>query len=240
MAPDNQLLAALSDRAFARVSPLLDVIPMTLKTVLHKPGDSVDHVYFPGGGFCSVLTVMKDGNMVEVATIGREGFVGLSAVVNGGAPDPSTTMVQAEAAVCYRLATDAFEAELDRRGEFRSLIRRYAQALVGVVMQSTACNAVHSVEQRLARWLLMAHDRVERDEFPLTQEFAAMMLGATRPTVTVVAGTLQKADLIAYQRGRITVVDRRGLEHASCECYGISAALLADVLSVRNIKSSKT
>ena len=107
-------------------------------------------------------------------------------------------------------------------------------------MQSTACNAVHSVEQRLARWLLMAHDRVECDEFPLTQEFAAMMLGATRPTVTVVAGTLQKADLIAYQRGRITVVDRRGLEHASCECYGISAALLAGVLTVRNIKPSKT
>jgi len=95
-------------------------------------------------------------------------------------------------------------------------------------MQSTACNAVHSVEQRLARWLLMAHDRVERDEFPLTQEFLAMMLGA-RPTVTVVAGTLQKADLIAYQRGRITIVDRQRLEQASCECKGVATALLDDV-----------
>jgi CRP-like cAMP-binding protein len=206
-------------------------MPLKLKAVLHKPGDPVEHVYFPGGGFCSVLTAMGDGNMVEVASIGREGFVGLSAVVNGSAPDPSTTMVQAEGLVCYRLATDAFEAEFDRRGEFRTLIRRYAQALVGVVMQATACNAVHSVEQRLARWLLMAHDRVERDEFPLTQEFAAMMLGATRPTVTVVAGMLQKAELIAYQRGRITVVDRRGLEHASCECYGIATALLAGVMT---------
>ena len=236
MAPENRLLAALSARAFARVSPFLDVMPMKLKAVLHKPGERVDHVYFPGGGFCSVLTVMADGNMVEVATIGREGMVGVSAVINGGAPDPSTAMVQAEGGVCYRIKTDAFEAELDRRGEFRTLIRQYAQALVGVVMQSTACNAMHSVEQRLARWLLMAHDRVERDEFLLTQEFVAMMLGATRPTVTVVAGTLQKAELIAYQRGRVTVVDRRGLEHASCECYRIATALLARVVPVGRSK----
>src|SRR6476646_10566564 len=109
MAPENRLLAALSGRAFARVRPLLDVMPLKLKAVLHKPGDPVEHVYFPGGGFCSVLTAMGDGNMVEVASIGREGFVGLSAVVNGSAPDPSTTMVQAEGLVCYRLATDAFE-----------------------------------------------------------------------------------------------------------------------------------
>jgi len=138
-------------------------------------------------------------------------------------------MVLAESDVCYRISTDAFEAELDRRGEFTALVRRDTQALLGVVMQSTACNAVHSVEQRLARWPLMAHDRVECDEFPLTQEFAAMMLGATRPTVTVVAGTLQKADLIAYQRGRITIVDRQRLEQASCECYGIATALPDDV-----------
>ncbi len=229
MTSDNRLLAALSSRAFARVSPFLDVIPMTLKTVLHKPGESVEHVYFPGGGFCSVLTLMADGTMVEIATIGREGMVGLSAVVNGRARELSTTMVQAECSVCYRLSADVFELEMDRRGEFRSLLRRYGHALLGVVMQSTGCNAVHSIEQRLARWLLMAHDRVERDEFPLTQEFAAMMLGATRPTVTVVAGMLQKAGLITYRRGRVVIVDRRGLEHMSCECYGIAAALLAGV-----------
>lgn len=135
-------------------------------------------------------------------------------------------MVQAAGDICYRMSTDVFEAEMDRRGEFRAVVPRYAQALLGVVMQSTACNAVHSVEQRLARWLLMAHDRVERDEFPLTQEFAAMMLGATRPTVTVVAGMLQRADLIAYQRGHVTIVDRHGLEQASCECYRTATALL--------------
>ncbi len=229
MTNENRLLAALPAGAFDRIRPLLDVMPLTLKGVLHKPGEPVDHVYFPGGGFCSVLTVLADGSMVEVATIGREGMVGISAVVNGGARDPSTTMVQADSDICYRMSTNVFEAEMNRRGEFSAVLRRYAQALLGIVMQSTACNAVHSVEQRLVRWLLMAHDRVERDEFPLTQESAAMMLGATRQTVTVVAGTLQRADLIAYQRGRVTIVDRQGLEQACCECYRTATALLAGV-----------
>lgn len=227
----NRLLAALPSDVFDRIAPLLEVIPLKLKDVLHKPGEPVRHVYFPGGGFCSTLTVLNDGTMVEVATIGREGMVGASAVVNGGAPDPSATMVQAESEVCYRMSTDAFVAEIGRRGAFGMLLGRYAQALLGFVMQSTACNAVHSVEQRLARWLLMAQDRVERNDFPLTQEFVAMMLGATRPTVTVVAGTLQRADLIAYHRARITIVDREGLEEASCECYRAATALLTGVTS---------
>ena len=225
----NLLLDALPARVFDRILPILDVIPLTLKDVLYKPGEPIRHVYFPGGGFCSVLTVLADGSMVEVATIGREGMVGASAILRGDGRDASTTMVQAAGDVCYRMSADAFGAEMDRRGEFSAILGRYAQAFLGFVMQSTACNAMHSIEQRLARWLLMAHDRVERDEFPLTQEFVAMMLGATRPTVTVVAGTLQRADLIAYQRGRITIVDRRGLERASCECYRRATALLAHV-----------
>jgi CRP-like cAMP-binding protein len=228
-ASENFLLAALPAEVFDRIRPVLDVIPLTLKDVLHKPGEPIKHVYFPGGGFCSVLTVLEDGNMVEVATVGREGMVGISAVFRGDACDPSTTMVQVDSDVCYRMSAHAFGAEMDRRGEFSAILGGYAQAFLGFVMQSTACNAMHSIEQRLARWLLMAHDRVERDEFPLTQEFVAMMLGATRPTVTVVAGTLQRADLIAYQRGRVTIVDRRRLERASCECYRTATALLAGV-----------
>ena len=229
---ENRLLAAMPAEVISRITPFLEAIPLRLKAVLHKPGEPVDHVYFPGDGFCSVLTVLEDGDMVEIATIGREGMVGASAVVNGG-PDPSLTMVQAESDVCYRMSTTAFETEMDRRGEFSALLRRYAQALFGFVMQSTACNAVHSVEQRLARWLLMAQDRVACDQFPLTQEFVAMMLGATRPTVTVVAGALQRDDLIAYHRGHVTIVDRPGLERASCECYRITTALLNDVMSER-------
>jgi CRP-like cAMP-binding protein len=227
---ENRLLAAMPPDVIGRITPFLETTSLILKDVLHKPGELVDHVYFPGGGFCSMVTVLEDGDMVEIATIGREGMVGASAVVNGG-PDPSLTMVQAESDVCYRMSTTAFDAEMDRRGEFSALLRRYAQALFGFVMQSTACNAVHSVEQRLARWLLMAQDHVARDQFPLTQEFVAMMLGATRPTVTVVAGALQRDDLIAYHRGHVTIVDRAGLERASCECYKIASTLLNGVTS---------
>ncbi len=118
---------------------------------------------------------------------------------------------------------------MDLRGPFYELLTAYAQALTGVIMQSTACNAVHSVEQRLARWLLMAHDRVGSDEFLLTQEFVAMMLGATRPTVTIVAGTLQRAGLITYHRGHVAIVDRPALESASCECYRAATDLMTGV-----------
>ena len=124
------------------------------------------------------------------------------------------------------MTADAFRREMDRHGAFHDLLTRYAQAFVGFIMQSTACNAVHTVEQRLARWLLMARDRMGSDEFPLTQEFAAMMLGATRPTVTVVAGTLQRTGLIRYHRGRVTILDGRRLEAASCECYRAATDLL--------------
>jgi CRP-like cAMP-binding protein len=225
--PANNLLAALP--ADARITPALGTTPLKLKRFLHKPGEPVDQVYFPGGGFISVVTVLKDGSMVEVATIGREGMLGMSAALNRE-PSPSATMVQAETDMCYTMSSKAFRQEMDRRGAFYDLLTRYGQALVGFIMQSTACNAVHSVEQRLSRWLLMAHDRVGKDEFPLTQEFAAMMLGTSRPTVTVVAGTLQKAGLIKYHRGRVTVVDRKKLEAASCECYGTATDLLKAVI----------
>ena len=224
--PQNLLLAALPPEDYARLAPALEVIPLILKEILHKPGERLQHVYFPGGGgFCSMLTVLQDGGMVEVATIGREGMVGVSAVLDGGRV-PSCAMVQAETATCYRLTVDALRRETDRHGALYDLLTHYSHALMGFVMQSTACNAVHTIEQRLARWLLLAHDRVGRDEFPLTQEFVAMMLGASRPTVTIVAGTLQKAGLITYHRGLVTVVDREGLEGASCECYRTTTDLL--------------
>jgi len=203
----NLLLAALPLDEYARIQRALETVTTKLKQILHKPGEPVGHVYFPGGGFCSVLTVLEDGRMVEVATIGREGAVGVSAILDG-APSTSAAMVQAEMSVCYRMTAHDFRREMDRRGAFYELLTQFAHALVGFVMQSTACNAVHSIEQRLARWLLMARDRVESNGFPLTQEFAAMMLGASRPTVSVVAGTLQKAGLIKYHRGQVTITLR--------------------------------
>jgi CRP-like cAMP-binding protein len=224
----NLLLASLPAADFARIAPLLDPLPLTLKDMLHPPGQPLRYVYFPGGGFCSILTVLEDGDMVEVATVGREGILGVFAALDGHAP-PSATMVQAETDTCYRMTVEAFRTEMNRRGAFYDLVTRFSQALVGFIMQSTACNAVHSVEQRLARWLLMAADRVGTASFPLTQEFVAMMLGATRPTVTVVAGTLQRAGLITYHRGHVTIVDREKLEAASCECYRAATDLLRAV-----------
>ncbi len=224
----NVLLAALPSADLDRIAPALQTIPLKLKVVLQKPGERIDHVYFPGGGFCSVLTTLKGGEMVEVTTIGREGMVGADAVF-GDTPPPSLTMVQGETNTCYRMTADALRTEMDRRGPLYDLLIAYSQALLGVVMQATACNAVHSIEQRLARWLLMAQDRMENSQFPLTQEFVAMMLGASRPTVTVVAGTLQKAGLIHYHRGEVTIVDREKLEAASCECYRTTNQLLRAV-----------
>ena len=233
----NRLLAALPAADYARIVPSLTVIPLKLKDILHKPGEPIREVYFPGGGFCSMLTVLEDGGMVEIATVGREGMVGVSAVLDG-TPVTSAAMVQGETDTCYRMKVDAFRREIERRGAFHELTAHFAQALFGFVAQSTACNAIHSVEQRLARWLLMALDRMGSDEFPLTQEFAAMMLGASRPTVTVVAGTLQRAGLIKYRHGHVTIVDRENLEAASCECYRAATNLLNTVTDgTRNVKS---
>jgi len=225
----NRLLAALPAADYTPIAQSLTVVPLKLKDLLHKPGERIQHVYFPGAGFCSVLTVLGDGRMVEVATIGREGVLGASAGRDGGMSH-SVTMVQGESETCYRMTAQDFRREMDRRGAFYELLTQYFEALMGFVMQSTACNAVHSVEQRLARWLLMAQDRMDADEFPLTQELVAMMLGASRPTVTVVAGTLQRAGLIKYRHGRVTIVDREALENASCECYRAATNLLKSVI----------
>jgi CRP-like cAMP-binding protein len=224
----NELLAALPAEVLQRLSPGFELVPLVLKKVLHQPGEPIEHVYFPGGGFVSELTVLETGDMVEIATIGREGMVGIFASGDGDRA-PSLSMVQAAADVSYRLAATLFREEMNRRGALHQLMTRYMHAHVGLIMQSTACNAMHTVEQRLARWLLMAHDRVGLDEFPLTQEFVAMMLGVSRPSVTIVAGTLQKAGLITYHRGHLRIVDRERLEAASCECYRVVKNLFASI-----------
>ena len=227
---DNELLAALPPADRDRIVPALEVVPLTLKALVQKAGEPVRYIYFPAGGFLSVVTILEDGAMVEVATVGREGAVGVTAALEGATAE-AAAIVQGETQSCYRMAADVFRREMDRRGAFYDLITRYAHAFVGFVMQSTACNAVHSVEQRLARWLLMAQDRMAANEFPLTQEFVAMMLGANRSTVTVVAGMLQKAGLITYHRGRVTILEREKLEQASCECYRVTTKLLRSVTS---------
>ena len=236
----NFVLAALPDSDYQRIVPSLEVMPLRLKQILHQPGTPIRDIYFPDDGFVSELTVLPDGRMVEVATIGREGVVGLLADAGRG-PVISATMVQAATSNAVRMPTAVFRAEMDQRGAFFELVSRYRVALVRFVMQSTACNAVHTVEQRLARWLLIAQDHLRAGVFPLTQEFVAMMLGTTRPTVSEVAGTLQRAGLITYHRGFVTIVDRERLEAAACECYAITAAIVGSFgqNSVHRIMSIK-
>jgi CRP-like cAMP-binding protein len=223
----NRLLAVLPVEDYQRLAPALELVPLTRTQILHTPGERIQHVYFPGGGFCSIWMVLAARPVVEIALIGREGMVGVSAMW-GAAPVTAVTIVQGGTDTCYRLAVAPFRREVDRRGRFAELLTHFGEALFGSVAQSAGCNALHSVEQRLARRLLMASDRIESEDFPLTHELAATMLGTTRPTVTLVASTLQKAGLIRYHRGHMTILDREQLKRTSCECYAaVTASLLA-------------
>jgi CRP-like cAMP-binding protein len=216
--PKNRLLASLPADDFERLRPHLRTIPLTVKQVLHPVNEPIRDVFFPNGGVCSVTTVMSDGSMVEIATIGDEGFVGINAFF-GGDMVGGETMLQVPDTSAEALSVEAFRTEIARRGRLFEHAQRYSQGLLTLMMHSTACMALHSVQERCCRWLLMTHDRVHSNEFMLSHEFLAMMLGSTRPTVTVVAGTLQVAGLIKYTHGKITILDRDRLEDASCECY---------------------
>ncbi len=216
--PKNKLIACLPEADFARLQPNLKTIPLKNKQILHRRNEPVRQVIFPNGGVASVTTAMKDGSMVEIATVGDEGLLGIDAFFGNG-PMSSETMIQVPDTNAEVMTAEVFRQEMGRPGAFQECVLRYWQGFQKLIMQSTACMALHPVQDRCCRWLLMAHDRVRRDEFELSHEFLAMMLGATRPTVTVVAGTLQKAGLIRYRHGRVTVIDRKSLEGSSCECY---------------------
>jgi CRP-like cAMP-binding protein len=218
--PRNRLLAALPDEDFERILPHLKTVSLAHKQVLLKRGEPIRHVFFPNGGVCSVTAMMTDGAAVEVATVGDEGMLGIAAFFGGQAmPGESMVQVPVSDTSAERMALEAFQRELGRRGALHEAISRYSQGTIALMMQSTACIALHHVQERCCRWLLMTHDRVKTDHFNLSHEFLAMMLGSTRPTVTVVARSLQEAGLIRYTHARMTILDRPGLEAASCECY---------------------
>jgi CRP-like cAMP-binding protein len=216
--PKNKLLACLPREDFDRMRPHLRTGATHVKQVFHSANEPIRDVVFLNGGVASITTVMLDGNMVEVATVGDEGLVGIEAYFGGGV-SAGETMMQVPDTSAEFMAVDSFRQELDRRGPLFDCVQRYSQGLLTLIMRSTGCIALHEVQDRCCRWLLMAHDRVRRDDFQLSHEFLAMMLGSTRPTVTVVAGVLQRAGLITYKHGHITILDREGLENASCECY---------------------
>jgi CRP-like cAMP-binding protein len=216
--PKNKLLACLPRAEFARLRPHLKTVTLKARQILHPLNEPIREVFFLNGGVASMTTVMRNGAMVEIATVGDEGLVGINAFF-GGSMLGGETMLQVPDTNAERLSVEIFARELRRGGPFQERVQRYSQALLMLMMQSTGCMALHSVHARCCRWLLMTHDRVRRNDFHLSHEFLAMMLGSTRPTVSVVAGTLQKAGFIKYVHGHITILDRAGLEGASCECY---------------------
>ena len=218
--PGNRLLAALPAREFKRLQPHLERVALEFKQILFEVDVPIQHVFFPEDAVISILGVMPDGSAVEVATAGREGMVGLPVFLGS-----TSAFAQAFAQVpghAWRMSAGALREHSQRSGgALRALLERYTQALFTQVSQGSACNRLHSLEERCARWLLMTRDRVGADAFPLTQQFLSQMLGVRRAGVSEVASTLQDEGLIRYSRGTLRILDPKGLEASACECYGI-------------------
>jgi CRP-like cAMP-binding protein len=216
----NRLLGLLPPRDYQRLRPHLHPIQLGYRQSLYRANKPIGFVYFIETGVGSLVNTMKNGEAAEVGTIGNEGLVGLP-VVLGDDRAPTSVYVQVPGAG-LRMKASLLKKELARSASMRAVMLRYTHAFFNQVAQSAACNHFHSLQQRCCRWLLMTHDRMQSDEFLLTQEFLAMMLGVQRTGVTAAAGALQRVGLIRYKRGNVTILDRRGLIQRSCECYGVS------------------
>ncbi len=222
--PKNQLLASLPEADFRRLRSHLTTIPIRVKQVLYTHGEPIRDVFFPNGGVVSITTARSNGTPVEVATVGDEGMLGMEAFLTDDAVASGDTLMQVPDTNAEMLGVEEFRRELARGGALQQQVGRYVQVFIAQMMQSTACNVLHQVPHRCARWLLMTHDRMRRQDFTLSHEFLAAMLGVQRPTVSEIAARLQNAGLIRYTHGRITIRHRRGLEKASCGCYAIMRA----------------
>jgi len=218
----NRLLGALPEADFERLKGQLRTRDGQQKYLLAQSGDPINEVYFPVDAVVSVLTRMDDGASVELATIGNEGLVGVSVAWGAKTMNPKEFATVQVPGTVVIMDAGAFREEVQRQGALASLVERYTQAFFTQVSQQVACNGLHSVEQRCARWLLLTQDRAGTDEFPMTHEFLAQMLGVRRATVTVTAGILQKAGFVQFSRGRVAIVDREGLENTACECYAVT------------------
>lgn len=215
----NRLLAALPKKEYQRLLPDLEPVTLTFGDILFEPGDRLRHVYFPDNSIISLLAAVDDHALLEVGLVGNDGMAGLS-VFMGVNRTRSRALVQASGDA-MRMKATALGKEVNNGGALHKLLHRYTHALITQISQSAACNRFHQVNARLARWLLMTHDRVEGNEFRLTQEFISNMLGVRREQVTLAAGALQKKKLISYSRGRIKILNRAGLEASSCNCYRV-------------------
>lgn len=219
--PGNAILAAMPKDEYDRLFSHLEVVQLTRGRIVYNVGDTVRHAYFVLTGVLSLLSVTADGNTVEVAVVGNEGVAGVS--TDFSASTSLHQIVVQSAGDAIRLRADHLKEAFRRGGRFQELLLRYTHSLLTQVSQSAACNHFHNTEQRLCRQLLVSCDRVQSATFYLTQEFISQMLGAPRSGVTAAASTLKGRGLISYSRGKITILDRRGLEAATCECYRMMA-----------------
>ncbi|HST21694.1 MAG TPA: Crp/Fnr family transcriptional regulator [Blastocatellia bacterium] len=226
---ENRILRALPAKEYKRLVAHLEQVPLPFAEVLYEPGDTIEYVYFPNVGVVSLLSTVEDRSTLEVGVIGNEGMVGLS-VLLGVKTSPNRALVQGEGSA-MRMKAATLRKAMNGDGSLQKLLYLSTHALMTQISQSAACNRFHIVEARLARWLLMTHDRTGTDEFRLTQQFLSDMLGVRRVGVTNAATALQKNKLITYSRGQITVLNRAGLEAAACKCYSIIKAEYDSFLS---------
>ena len=229
----NHLLAILPDEDFNRLVPHLELVPMPLGEALYESGGRLQHVYFPTTAIVSLLYVMQDGSSAEIAIVGNEGILGISLFM-GGETTPNRAVVQS-AGYGYRLKSALLKQEFNRGGPMLHMLLRYTQALITQMAQTAVCNRHHTLEQQLCRWLLISLDRLAGRDLTMTQELIANMLGVRREGVTQAAGNLQRAGLIRYSRGHITVLDRPGLEKAVCECYAVVKQEYDRLLSYKDV-----
>jgi CRP-like cAMP-binding protein len=225
----NHLLAALPAEEFGRLAPHLELVPMLLGESIYEPGSQLQHVYFPTTAIVSLLYVLESGASAEIAGVGNEGMLGI-ALFMGGDTTPSSAVVQT-AGHAYRLQARLLKEEFRRAELMQRLLLRYTQALLTQMCQTTACNRHHSIEQQLCRWLLLTLDRLPSNELVVTQELVASALGVRRESITEAAGKLQRAGLIRYRRGHLTVLERSGLEAGACECYAVVKKEIGRLLS---------
>ncbi|MEA5504356.1 Crp/Fnr family transcriptional regulator [Halotia wernerae UHCC 0503] len=215
----NKLLAALPTSEYERLAPHLKLVSLSIQQIIYEPGEPITQVYFPYQSVISIVNSMEDGSTVEVGIVSSEGMVGIPVILGGNTTTTRAIVQIPDSAM--QIDAEIVKTEFNRGGALQSLLLCYVQAAYTELAQGAACNRLHTLEERLARWLLTVTDRLESENFPLTQEFIAQMLGVRRSGVTVAASTLSRAGMIRYNRGHISILNREALEATSCECYRV-------------------
>jgi CRP-like cAMP-binding protein len=214
----NRILARLDDDGYKRLAPHLELIPLKAKQVLYRAGQQIDYVYFPENAVVCLLTVMQNGQSIACVDVGREGACWFSARYHLTMPSETVVAIPGNA---YRLSTERLDREIKHNHDFREQVSEYIHARIATEIQTSACNGLHSLQERCARWILTTLDRVEQDSFAITHDFLAQLLGANRPSVSVLVETFERSGMVKLSRGMVTVADRGKLEEIVCECYSV-------------------